>query len=91
MTPEPLCPGACRAVRFTLSADGEPGLLPRVLQTLARRDLTPSRLTVRLVEGLLHVDLLLRDAPPEDCHLVHGNLRQLVGVHHLRREDMVFR
>ena len=31
------------SVRFMLDADPEPGLLPRLLQPFAKRDLTPDR------------------------------------------------
>ena len=32
------------AVRFMLDADADPGLLPRLLQPFARRDLVPDRM-----------------------------------------------
>jgi acetolactate synthase small subunit len=86
---DPLLAARGRDVRFSLSVTVEAGVLPRVLQILARRDITPARVLARQSGGLLHIDLVLRDASPEDCHLVHGNLRQVVGVHSLAREDVL--
>ena len=69
------------AVRFLLDADAEPGLLPRLLQPLARRDLTPDRMWSHRNGAIMHVEIALEAMPPEMVHLVHGNLSQVVGVH----------
>ena len=77
-----------RSVTFELSADAEPGLLPRVLGPFARRDLMPDQLRARRVgdtmQATVHVDAM----PAEMVHVVEGNLRQVIGV---RRVEVVLR
>ena len=68
------------AVRFMLDADPSPGLLPRLLQPFAKRDLTPDRMWSHRNGCTLHVEIALEEMPAEVVHLVEGNLRQVVGV-----------
>jgi hypothetical protein len=68
-------------VRFLLDAECSPGLLPRLLQPLARRDLTPDRMWSHRSGDMMHVEIALESMPEEDVHLVEGNFRQIVGVH----------
>jgi hypothetical protein len=72
------------SVLFTLEAEAEPGLLPRLLQPFARRDLVPDHVRVRRVGDILHVELGMTAMPAEMAHLVAGNLSQVVGVLALR-------
>jgi acetolactate synthase regulatory subunit len=67
-------------VRFLLDADASPGLLPRLLQPFARRDLAPDRMWSHRAGDLMHVEIALEAMPDEEVHLVEGNLRQVVGV-----------
>jgi len=67
-------------VRFLLDADASPGLLPRMLQPFAKRDLTPDRMWSHLSGGTMHVEIAVEAMPEEEAHLVEGNLRQIVGV-----------
>ncbi|MSP02109.1 MAG: hypothetical protein EXR07_13820 [Acetobacteraceae bacterium] len=67
-------------VRFLLDADASPGLLPRVLQPFAKRDLTPDRMWSHLSGDTIHVEIAVEAMPDEAVHLVEGNLRQIVGV-----------
>ena len=67
-------------VRFLLDADASPGLLPRLLQPFARRDLAPDRMWSHRAGNLMHVEIALEAMPDEEIHLVEGNLRQVVGV-----------
>lgn len=67
-------------VRFLLDAECSPGLLPRLLQPLARRDLIPDRMWSHRSGDTMHVEIALEAMPEEDVHLVEGNLRQVVGV-----------
>ena len=71
------------AVRFMLDADASPGLLPRLLQPFARRDLTPDRMWSHRNGTIVHVEIALEAMPTEMVALVEGNLRQVVGVHSL--------
>jgi len=68
------------AVRFMLDADASPGLLPRLLQPFARRDLTPDRMWSHRNGAVMHVEIALEAMPAEMVHLVEGNLQQVVGV-----------
>ena len=68
------------SVRFLLDADCSPGLLPRLLQPYARRDLTPDRMWSHRAGSVMHVEIAMDAMPEEVVHLVEGNLRQVVGV-----------
>ena len=68
------------AVRFMLDADVAPGLLPRLLQPFAKRDLVPDRMWSHRAGDTLHVEIAMTAMPGEVVHLVEGNLRQVVGV-----------
>lgn len=67
-------------VRFMLDADAVPGLLLRVLQPFARRDLTPDRMWSHRNGTTLHAEIAMHAMPTEAVALVEGNLRQVVGV-----------
>jgi hypothetical protein len=67
-------------VRFLLDAECSPGLLPRMLQSFAKRDLVPDRMWSHRSGDMMHVEIALEAMPEEDVHLVEGNLRQIVGV-----------
>jgi hypothetical protein len=68
------------AVRFMLDAEASPGLLPRLLQPFARRDLMPDRMWSHRSGAVMHVEIALEAMPEEMVHLVKGNLSQVVGV-----------
>ena len=67
-------------VRYLVVAEASPGLLPRLLQPFAKRDLTPDAMQSRREGDTLRVELLLHAAPAEMVALVAGNLGQVVGV-----------
>jgi hypothetical protein len=73
------------AVRFMLDADVAPGLLTRLLQPFARRDLVPDRMWSHRSGETLHVEIAMEAMPGDAVHLVEGNLRQVVGVRNLTR------
>ncbi|MBY0339425.1 MAG: hypothetical protein K2X11_22630 [Acetobacteraceae bacterium] len=68
------------AVRYVLRALAEPGLLPRLLQPFAKRDLVPDRVAAQREGEELRVELAMEAMPAEMVHLVAGNLGQVVGV-----------
>ena len=67
-------------VLFTVEAFAEPGLLPRLLQPFAKRDLTPDHMMARREGEMLLVELGMEAMPAEMVHLVAGNLGQVIGV-----------
>ncbi len=81
--------GLHAAVRFTVLADAEPGLLPRLLQPFAKRDLTPDTMESVRSGDMLRVTLSLDAMPADVVHLVEGNLRQVVGVHDVSRRQEI--
>lgn len=72
--------GLLASVRFSLVADPSPGLLPRVMQPFARRDLVPDGLEARIQGGEMRIEVALAAMPAEMVHLVEGNLAAIVGV-----------
>jgi hypothetical protein len=79
----PAAGGAASSVLFEVVADFGPGVLPRLLQPLSRRNLVPERFAARLEGGALAVEIRLADVPKEMLGLIEGNLRQVVGVRRL--------
>lgn len=77
--------GPFLAVRFLLDADAAPGLLPRLLQPYAKRDLVPDRMWSHRNGDVMHVEIAMEAMPAEVVHLVEGNLRQVVGVRNVSR------
>ncbi len=72
-------------VRFLLDADASPGLLSRLLQPYARRDLVPDRMWSHRSGDTVHVEIAMEAMPAETVHLVEGNLAQVVGVRTVSR------
>jgi hypothetical protein len=75
------------SVRFLLDADSSPGLLSRLLQPYARRDLTPDRMWSHRSGDTIHVEIAMDAMPSEMVHLVEGNLQQVVGVRSVVRVE----
>jgi len=73
------------AVRFLLDADTSPGLLSRLLQPYAKRDLTPDRMWAHRAGDTMHIEIAMEAMPSEMVHLVEGNLSQVVGVRSVSR------
>lgn len=76
--------------RFRVLADAEPGLLPRLLNPFAKRDLTPELVTARREGATLRVEIsCVMEAGM--VHLVEGNLAQVVGMRRLETEEGAIR
>jgi hypothetical protein len=73
------------AVRFMLDADPFPGLLSRLLEPFAKRDLIPDRMWSHRGADVMHVEIAMQAMPAEMVHLVEGNLRQVVGLRTIAR------
>ncbi|MBN8890833.1 MAG: hypothetical protein ABS99_00855 [Acetobacteraceae bacterium SCN 69-10] len=81
--------GLHAAVRFTVTGDASPGLLPRLLMAFAKRDLVPDTLEFRRTDGAARIEIHMAAMPAEMVHLVEGNLRQVVGVAQVARTQEI--
>jgi hypothetical protein len=70
--------------RFHVLADAAPGLLSRLLQPLAKRDLVPDLVLARREGDAMRVEIALEAMPAGMVHLVAGNIAQVVGVIEIR-------
>jgi len=68
------------AARFTVLAEASPGLLSRILQPLAKRDLVPDLLRATRQGEAMRTEITLNAMPQGMVHLVAGNLGQIIGV-----------
>ena len=68
------------SVRYMVDADASPGLLSRLLQPFAKRDVTPDRMWSHRSAETMHVEFAVHDLPAEYAHMIEGNLRQVIGV-----------
>jgi hypothetical protein len=76
---------ASRTVRafFFVTAPADPGLLPRLIEPVAKLGAVPSRVHASRESGdgsELSVDLRLTGVPPRTAELVEYALRAVVGV-----------
>ena len=67
-------------VRFLVDADASAGLLSKVVQPFARRDITPDRMWSHRNGETVHLEVAVEQMPKQDIHLVAGNLQQVIGV-----------
>ena len=81
--------GLHASVRFSLVADAAPGLLPRLLQAFAKRDLTPDLFEASRHGEDMRVEIAMAAMPAEMVHVVEGNLRQVVGVRQVSRRQEI--
>ena len=72
------------AVTFHVLADTCPGLLPRLLQPLAKRDLVADGFHAEREGDDTRAEIVLNAMPAGMVHLVAGNLGQVVGVQEVR-------
>ncbi len=68
------------SVRYMVDADASPGLLSRLLQPFAKRDVTPDRMWSHRSAETMHIEFAVHELPAEYAHMIEGNLRQVVGV-----------
>ena len=68
------------AARFTVTADAFPGLLSRVLEPFAKRDLIPDLVRATRDGDAMRAEVALHAMPLGMVHLVAGNLGQIIGV-----------
>ncbi len=68
------------AARFVVLAEASPGLLSRLLQPLAKRDLVPDHVQARREGAAMRVEIAFDAMPAGMVHLVAGNIGQVFGV-----------
>ena len=66
--------------RFDLRAEPSPGLLPRLLQPFAKRDVTPDFFQARQGAEEMEITIACDDLEPGMAALIAGNLAQVIGV-----------
>ena len=74
MLPSPL------TTRFDLRAEPSPGLLPRLLQPFAKRDVTPDLFQARRVGEEMDITITCQNLESGMAALIAGNLGQVIGV-----------
>jgi hypothetical protein len=74
MLPSPL------TTRFDLRAEPSPGLLPRLLQPFAKRDVTPDLFQARRAGEEMDITITCFDLESGMAALIAGNLGQVIGV-----------
>ena len=74
-------------VRATLHvvADASPGLLSRLLEPFAKRDLIPDGVEARRDGEMMRVTIRLDAVDAGELHRAVGNIGQVVGVHSVQR------
>jgi len=65
---------------FCVLAAADPGVMPRVLQQFAKRNLVPARWYSRVVAGGLEIDVQVAALSPEEGDYIAQCLRRLVDV-----------
>ena len=66
--------------RFDLRAEPSPGLLPRLLQPFAKRDVTPDFFQARQGVEEMDITITCQDLEPGMAALIAGNLGQVIGA-----------
>ena len=69
--------------RFDLRAEPSPGLLPRLLQPFAKRDVMPDLFQARRSGEEMEITITCHDLEPGTAALIAGNLGQVIGVSRL--------
>jgi hypothetical protein len=69
------------SVRFMVEADASAGLLSRLLQPFAKRDVIPDRMWSHRAGAGMHAEIAVHALAADLAHMIEGNLIQVVGVH----------
>ena len=72
----PETPTAC----FSVHADAEPGVMPRVLALFAKRGLVPTSWHSRVNGGELTIDLQMKGLDGDTASYIAACLRQVISV-----------
>lgn len=78
-----------RTVCYSVAAAVDAGVLPRLLNQIAKTGLVPDRLHSMVQEDEMTVDLQIRDLPPSRAALLEERFRAVIGVHWVARSAKV--
>jgi len=70
---------------ITIVAETYPGLLPRLLEPFAKRDLVPDAVEARRDGDVMRVTIRLDAVDAGELDRAIGNIGQVVGVHSVQR------
>lgn len=73
-------PDAAPTACFSVHAAAEPGVMPRVLELFAKRNLVPSSWHSSVAGGELTIDLQMRGLEPAAAAYIAACLRQIISV-----------
>lgn len=68
------------SVRYMVEAEASPGLLSRLLQPFAKRDVTPDRMWSARAGNSVHAEIAVEVLERDFLSRIEGNLCQVVGV-----------
>ncbi len=74
------------SARFLVTAEADPGLLPRLLEPFSKLGLVPSRVHASRESGdgsMISVDLRMTQVDARQAELVENSLRRVLGVSQL--------
>ena len=80
-----------RTASYTVSADSDPGVLIRLLDLFALRDIVPSRVRCRAIDDRLAVEIEAAGIDEQEAELIAGKMRAMVAVSCVRLEQMALR
>ena len=69
-----------RTACFSVHADAEPGVMPRVLELFAKRGLVPQRWHSAAAENALTIDVQIGGLGHDTADYIAQCMRQIVGV-----------
>jgi hypothetical protein len=75
MTDAPPADRPTVAIRFLLDADAAPGLLSRLLQPFAKRDLVPDRMWSHRAGATMHIEIAMAAMPCDVVLLAAARIR----------------
>ncbi|HYM02412.1 MAG TPA: hypothetical protein VET85_05650 [Stellaceae bacterium] len=73
-------PDAARAACFSIQAEAEPGVMPRVLELFAKRGLVPTRWHSSVSGSEMTIDIQMCDMDGETAAYVAACMRQIASV-----------
>jgi len=89
-TAQPLCEDAPRVhpnATLAVFADASPGLLPRLMEPMAKRDVIPDAVEARREGDVMRLEITLLDVDDDTLQRILGEMGRIVGLRSLRLSD----